>query len=504
MFDDLFNVEMGAGASQSMDAENAEQLLKTLNVGHGYLGAPGQLVGGGALGVESLDATLKSVTYDASNLVFWPAVPQDRAYSLVEQYVRMNSYGDGGSPYVPESGSPSMNDSDYNRHAQKVVFFSTRRGVSLASTLVRQNFGGDVEGRETQSGTLWLLEKLERELYKGMADFSAAGKFDGSVSAQPAKLTNLNLSGFEVQLRSGESDYTAQARAFDGHGGTDSVIMNMEGALLSESAIETEARVIIENFGRPGELHLAPADLSAFVKQFFPKERVTQLGVADGKAGYVVREFVTSAGSVGLKANVFLRPKMLKKAQSDRGTVPGVVAGIENAAGQSVVAGALNALDLAAADSKLKAGQMFVYEVTACNEQGESAASVATVKATIAADGQSVSFKILDPAAGNAPTHYAVYRTNESGAGAKEFIGYVARTGSKTAFIDLGLKVQGAGTGYLMDLRPELIVWKQLAPLLKINLAAISTAKEFLLWLSGCLMVFAPRKQGMFENIGRG
>jgi hypothetical protein len=503
MFDDLFSVDVGAGASQAMDANQAEELLKTLQVGHGYLGSPTSLVGGGALGVESIDSTLKSVTYDATNLVMWPSIAQDRAYSLVEQYVRTNAYGDGGSPYIPESGSPVMNDAEYNRHAQKVVFFSTRRGVSLASTLVRQNFGGDVEGRETQSGTLWLLEKLEREMYKGNADFSNAGKFDGAIGSIPGKMQNLNLMGCEQQIRMGDADYSGQARAFDGYGGDQSVIQSKDGDILNESDIETLANVLVENFGRPAELHIAPKQLSDFIKQFYPKERVNQLGVESGRAGYIVREMVTTAGGIQLRPNVFLKPKEGKKSVSDRAGVPNAPAGLENAATQNVLSGQANALDQAAVSSKLKSGEIYVYEVTACNEQGEGAGSVVSVSATISADGNSVSFKIVDPSSGNAPTHYAVYRTGSAGTGAKSFIGYVARSAAKTSFTDLGNKSGGSATAYMLDMRPEIMVWKQLSPLLKINLAAISTAKEFLLWLSGCLLIFAPRKSGIIENIGK-
>lgn len=503
MFNDLFNVEIGAGASQAMDLGQAEELMKTLQVGHGYLGAPTSLVGGGAFGVESIDNTLKSVTYDASNLVMWPAIAQDKAYSLVEQYVRTNAYGDGGSPYIPESGSPVMNDAEYNRHAQKVVFFSTRRGVSLASTLVRQNFGGDIEGRETQSGTLWMLEKLEREMYKGMADFSNAGKFDGSMAAIPLKIQNLNLSGAEMQIRSGDNDFSAQARAFDGYGGTQSVILTKDGDILNESDFEDLANTLAENFGRPAEMHLAPKNLSDFIKQFYPKERVNNLGVVDGKAGYIVREMVTTAGGISLKPNVFLKPKEAKKSQADRVGCPGVVGGLENAAVASVVSGSGNLLDQAAAGSKLLAGDVYVYEVTAVNEQGEAAASLVSEPVTIAADGNNVSFFIVAPVSGFAPTHYAVYRTSATGAGVKQFIGYVAYSAAKTKFTDLGNKVGGAAAAYMLDMRPEIMIWKQLSPLLKINLAPVTTAKEFLLWLAGCLIIFAPRKSGIIENIGK-
>lgn len=502
MFDDLFSVEIGAGASQAMDANQAEELLKTLQVGHGYLGAPTQLVGGGALGVESIDGTLKSVTYDATNLVFWPSISQDRAYSLVEQYVRTNAYGDGGSPYIPESGSPVMNDAEYNRHAQKVMFLSTRRGVSLAATLVRQNFGNDIESLETQNGTLWMLEKLERELYKGNSDYSNAGSFDGAMSAIPMKMQNLNLNGAEQQIRAGDSDFAAQARAFDGYGGQQTVIFSKAGDILNESDIEFEANVLVENFGRPSELHLAPKQLSDFIKQFYPKERVNQLGVESGRAGYIVREMVTTAGGIQLRPNVFLKPKQGLKQNPDRQGVPGAPAALTNAATASVVFGSGNLIDQAAAGSELKAGDIYTYSVSSCNEQGESAANIASVAVTIATDGNKVSFKIGDPSSGNQPTHYAVYRTNNLGTGAPLFIGYVARSGATTLFTDLGKRVQGAASVYMYDMRPEVMIWRQLSPLLKINLAAISTAKEFLLWLAGTLILFAPRKSGIIENVG--
>lgn len=490
MFEDLFNVGLNTGASQSMDAQQAEELVKTLQIGHANgLAAPGSLVGGAALVAESLDSTLKSVTYDATNLVFWPSVAQDRAYSLTEQYVRTNSYGDGGSPYIPESGSPAMNDSEFNRHAQKVVFMSTRRGVSLASTLVRQALGADPETREAQAGTLWILEKLERELYKGLADFSNAGEHDGAMSAIPLKLQNLNLAGAEIQIVQGDSDFSAQSRAFDGYGGDRSVIVDKAGDILNESDFEELANIISENFGRPSECHMDPKTMSDFIRQFYPKERVNQLGVADGKAGYIVREMMTTAGGVQLKPNVFLKPKQKAKSQSDRAGVP-------------VAALTLSAAAAVGIDSSLKSGESYAYAVALCNEQGESVAQDIAAPVAVAADGDGVDVSITD--ASSTASHYAVYRTAAAGSGAKQFVGYVKRAASgSTTFRDKGRRVQGAAQAYMLDMRPEIMVWRQLAPLMKINLAPITTAKEFLLWLAGTLIIFAPRKSGFFKNIGR-
>lgn len=490
MITNLFNVQQGSMASAAVDAAQAEELAKTMTVGHAYLGAPGSLTGGSAMQMESIDSVLHSVTYDSSHLQLWPAIPQDRAYSLVEQYVRTNSYGDGGSPYIPEAGSPAMNDSEYNRHAQKVVFFATRRGVSLPSTLVRMNFGGDIESKEAEAGTLWMLEKLERELYKGLADFSNNGAFDGAMSAVAPKLSNLNLAGIEQQIRAGDSDYTAQSLAFDGYGGQQSVITSKDGDLIDETVIEDLANVLVENFGHPNELHAAPKQISDFVKQFFPKERVNQLGLQDARAGYVVRTMATTAGDISLKANVFLKPKESARSNNARAGVPAAPAS----------AAAALASD---GDSKLKAGEQYIYQVTAANEQGEGASYVESSAVTIANDGENVKVTIAQPVSGAAPTHYAVYRTSKNGSGARKFIGYVARSGASTVFTDRGAKMEGAATAYMLDLRPEIVVWKQLAPLMRLNLAQISMAKEFILWLAGCVICAAPRKMGIIENIGR-
>jgi hypothetical protein len=490
LFNNWNNVQYGAVSSAALEAGQAEELAKTMTAGHGYLGAPGSMVGGSALQIESIDSTLKSVTYDASSLVMWPSVPQDRAYSLVEQFVRTNSYGDGGSPFVPEAGSPQNQDADYQRHSARVVFMATRRGVSLPTTLVRMNFGFDPESKESESGTLWMLQKLEVELYRGNAEFSNDGRFDGAVSAIPVKMQNINLAGLELQIVQGDQDYTAQAKVFEGFGANQSVIFDREGALIDETVIEDLANVLVEQFSHPSEMHAPNKAMSDFIKQFFPKERVNTLGISDARAGYVVKTMATTAGDIALKTNTHLRPKQTPKQENDRTGVPGAPASVTATLG-------------AADGSKLKSGDKYIYEVAACNEQGEGASTAASAQVTVDADEKVISLAIAAPTAGATPSHYAVYRTNKKGAGARQFIGYVAARGATTSFKDRGERTEGAQTAYMLDMRAENLVWKQLAPLMKINLAQVSLAKEFILFLAGTLMVFAPRRLGLIKNIGR-
>ena len=93
----------GHGAGTLNDVE---QLNKALEAGAGYAGAPTALTGGGALQVESLDASLKSVTYARKDIKLWSMIAKDQAYNTIEEYNRTNAYGDQGNGFIAEGDLP--------------------------------------------------------------------------------------------------------------------------------------------------------------------------------------------------------------------------------------------------------------------------------------------------------------------------------------------------------------------------------------------------------------
>ena len=467
--------------------EEVDALNKALTAGYGYSGAPTSFARGTPLMVESLEASLKSTTWQMKNLVLWPAIPVDKAYNTVEQYTRITSYGGNGMPYFNEGGSPREEDSNYNRETQRIVYFGTRRRVTHAMMLVRVAFG-DAVAREINNGNMWLLQNIERELYNGNAHFSNAGAFDGNPGAIPAD--TLALNGLDQQIRQGDADAKVQAVAFDGFGGALSVVRDLRDALLSEDEMEEGAVSILNNFGVPVELHLDPLSLSQFSRQFFPKERIPNMGVADGRAGFVLREFVSSAGAFALKPNVFMRPKDLAKARPDNDSAPAAPAAPATANGGADVG------------SGFVVGETYTYKASALNEQGESAGSAASGTETIATADEQINVTITNVAGAK---QYAVYRTDNGGAANTEkFIGMVKQAaGATTVFNDANAKLPGRAQAYLLYLDPEAMVFKQLAPLSKINLATVAASFEWLQVLYGTLIVFTPRKHFLYENIGR-
>ena len=107
MFNEAVNQIMHGIEQGVATPEEIENLQKAITAGYGYAGKPTDLTYGGVIQTESLESTLKSVTYDMKNLKFWPAISIDKAYNLFEQYNRLTSYGSDASPYIGEGGAPT-------------------------------------------------------------------------------------------------------------------------------------------------------------------------------------------------------------------------------------------------------------------------------------------------------------------------------------------------------------------------------------------------------------
>lgn len=474
-------LEQGIVSPEEIDALN-----KAITAGYGGAGKPTDLTYGGVLQAESLESTLKSITFDMKNLKMWPAISVDKAYNLFEQYNRLIGYGSDSSPYIGEGGAPQEEDSTYIRDGQRIVFFGTRRKVSHQMTLVRTTVG-DIVAQQAKEGTMHLLKNVEREMYWGHAHFSngATGKQDGAISDLPAN--SIAMNGLLQQLLKGDDDAQQKSKDFEGYGEVRSISQDLDGAVLTQDDIEDLTVIALENFGGPSELHIEPLALSSFVKQFYPQFRSAP-GLSGQTVGYDVNKMVTSAGSIDFKPNLFLRP---------RGSVrPVGIAGApvvgSAAAAQTVGAGIAGQKNLDAASVG------YQYKVTFVNDHGESASIQASGVAAVTV-GQSVSLGLTNIPA--TTKHIKVYRSAADGAvGSEKFIGNYK---VQASVVDSGAKNEGLGEAFLLDMSSEVMRFKQLAPLSKINFAIVSTALEFAIVLYGALFVYAPRFNCLFQNVGK-
>ena len=474
-----------SGLDQGLvSAADVENLNKAISAGYGGAGKPTDLTYGGVLQAESLEATLKSVTFDMKNLKMWPAISVDKAYNLFEQYNRLISYGSDSAPYIGEGGAPIEEDSTYVRDGQKIVFFGTRRKVSHQITLVRTTVG-DIVAQQAKEGTMHLLKNVEREMYWGHAHF--INRLSGAQNGSPADLpqNSIAMSGVLQQLQKGDTDVLMQSGDFQGYGDAASIQQDLQGNVIAQDDIERLAVIALENFGAPSELHIEPAALSAFVKQFYPQFRSAP-GLASQTVGYDVSKMTTTAGTIDFKPNLFLRPRGLTRAMAVSSLAPQV--------GSFAIASAVSG-----SGSNFAPG-VYQIKVTLVNDAGESS-PVQGAAATVATQGQNIVLTASGIPSG--VKCMKVYLSAAGGAvGTEKFVGNFANVGN-TTYTLAGAQQPGLGEAFLLDMSAECMKFKQLAPLSKINFAIVTTALEFAIVMYGALFVYTPRFNCVFLNAGK-
>jgi hypothetical protein len=464
--------------------DQMEDLYKSILAGYGYAGKPTDLTYGGVIQVESLETTLKSVTFKMENIKFYPTLSTDKAYNLVEQYNRLLAYGSESSPYMAEGGAPQEEDSVYVRDHQRIAFFGTRRKVSHQMTIVRTSIG-DVVAQQAKEGTMNILSKVERELYWGHAHFM--NQLTGNMNAALGDIPNTSvaLNGLYYQLLKGDTDIMVRSGDFEGYGEFASIGIDLHGSVMTQDDIERLCVIAAENFGMPRALHAEPQVLSAFTKAFYDHFRMAPGGMGQ-TVGYDITKMTTTVGQVDFISNVFLRPKTTARPQAVNTSAPAVGAATATLA------------DTGAGNSGFLAGT-YQAKVTFVNDFGESAPLQGVAVAGLVAD-NNISVTIANMPACN---YFNVYLSAADGsAGTEKFVGRFRNNGNG-AYILSNAKLPGMGEAFLLDTKPEVMRIKQLLPLSKINLAVVATAIEFMIVMYMTFVCYTPRFNGFFKNAGK-
>jgi len=488
MLADFSKLQDGFG---SATPEELDELNKALQAGSGYTGAPSALAGGGALQVESLEATLKSVTYGNKHFVTWARTPKDPAHNTVEEYNRVISYGEqqNGLFFDADAGTtPTAQDSNYVRQIQIVRYMGTTRVISHPLTLIRPAHG-PIVAREIRNAVTEILGNWERQIWEANGIFqSATGTYVGA--AGDISTGSLKFNGYDQQIRFGDTDANSRYTGFAGYGLSNlSSIVNAGDNPISEDILEESCRIAASNFGNLTNLFMTYKTNADFSKQFFPKERIMNMGVAQGRAGFVLNEFISSAGPIELAPTRFIDPKFEP-----------LTGALTNSPATPVVGGTASEID---ANSVLVSSAVgYSYRVSALNGQGESIACAATAAQVIAA-GNRIAITINAGTVG--AQYYAAYRAPVATLLNHRFIGFIADStgnGGGATFRDAGYRLAGRQQAYLMSYDAENISWRQLAPLMKMDLAITGTAYRFMCMMYGTPVVFAPKKHCLIDNIG--
>jgi len=459
----------GPGIGSQADIE---ALQKALSIG--YSDAQGTRSGFDALRVESLDSTLKLLTWQAEAARLWRNAPMDRAYSTVEEYNLQSSYGsDRTSGFVASGEKPPEQDAQYSRDHELVKYIGTTRAVHHPATLVR-TLPANTIAEEVENGTNWMIGQINRGLYYADADHIPEA-----------------WNGLIKQIVDG-----------DGH------VIDMRGDGFTENTIENAVQLISDHYGQGTRLYSNPKVFSELTKITQVQRRYAAPVSGSTMLGAPVSGMHTQAGDVMFESDIFV---------TDGGVPPGSASANASNKPDTVALTAQTAAQLTAASQPASFfktdsdGDNLIYRVTAINKFGESAHTQSGAAVDVVANG-GVKIDITpDDGATNDATAFKIYRANSSN-GPFKYLTTVKRVAgstngalNKTTHYDYGQDIPGTFHALLLDMNPrQSWVFRQLSPMIKMDLAITAPIYSWMQLMYGTPIVFNPKRNIVFKNVAAG
>lgn len=470
--------------------EKVTTLLKALEAGYAF-GPAGTSVQGAALQRQDLSGIMNNVTYQSQMLVLQKVIPTRVAKSMTVEYRRQLSYGGLQGVATVEVSAGKSITGDYESLLAAMAFYTVSSIVSFAATQVQAFDNVQNEEREAHNAAMVIAGAIELDLFRGHADFSNGGVFDGAPSAMPLGTVMPGMIGLDPQIRQANLSYQARSLDMFEYGAGGSTLLNV-GGTLAQSNIEDGLSHSVMNFGEARTLYLDPLTHAAYNKIIFNKEHsYVNMGQQPPSAtGAALTQQWTANGQCSLITSRFLSgktapPPVMTPNTPSAPTVSGAAA--------SSTTGYLN-------------NQVITYFVTSVNEQGEGTAS-SNVTVTLSGNGQQVNLSIT-AAAGTAAYWFNVYASTPGSATVSstaqcKFIGRVKASATPTTlvttFADLGNFVPGSVTGFLLDKRN--MERPQLSSFAKLNGATVDTAVRSLFVQAETVIAITPAFNILLSNL---
>ena len=450
-----------SGFGQSSPGELAD-LQKALSAGHD-VNNPGTSPGVGfPLRVESLEATMKNLTFEMDEIKMFKTIPKIPATNTVEEFNRLLSYGQGGTRrfnlgFMTEGDLPEEEDSTYERATMLIKYLGVTGRVTHVANTIRAS-SGNVIALETMNKTMELLKNLENALFFG--------------------------------------DSTLIPEQFDGlfkliaDGAPDNVI-DLRGAPLTEERLNDMLLRIRDNFGMATDAYFSTGAFADLGKQVLDRQRFPA-APAPGVLGATITAFQGQHGRINLHDHVFIQegpdaPATGLGKTDRRPLTPTILVAPASPANP--------ASQFLAADAGT-----YIYQVVAGNRFGLST-PVTTASVAVSA-GDAVTFTVQDN--GQNPTFYEIYRSTLGGAASTaRLMTRVARTGATQVITDLNADIPGTSQGFVLMQNQRSFSWSQLLPMTRIPLAAVDTSIRWAQVLYGGVKMYTPAKNIVVKNIGR-
>lgn len=488
---DYADMARGASASGNFSQQDVEMLLKAMEAGDltGRSVADSTTASGAPLKVESLENTLKILTNTKKHTPLFFRIGKKPATNTVEEFNQLVSYGglEGGS--LMEGELPENSDSIYVRKAAIVKYYGVVGGVTHPMQLVQTGSGvANMLAQETKNKVELLTKILE-----------------GKLPFADSRKISTDFNGFFAQheIGTGYASYDAYQDS--------EVVVDLRGSVLTDTAVEQASLGVVNNYGIADMLVSCPRVFSRFVTRYHNKKVILPVSeqVKDGVFGQRMSTIVTQNGDVEIMQSNFFRNGTMKTLSSTATSAKAPSAPVAD--GVSPAASATDALNRFANFT----GDYY-YAVSAKNRFGESALTGLGSSLVTVASGKSVDLKFTAGTGSYNPECYCIYRTKKDPTGTAAQSEFYKLFEVSVAELTAGY--DGAAAGSVRDRNrflpdcdeaflvewdsDQVLAWKQLAPMMKMDLAIIAPVMRFMVLCYGTPILYAPKKFVRFINIG--
>jgi hypothetical protein len=437
------------------------ELRKALTAGSD-VNDPGVAPGVGfPLRTESLEAQLKNLTFEMSEIKLFRSIAKVPASNTVEEFNRLVSYSRSGSRrfnmgWMSEGALPEEEDSTYERVTVLTKYLGVVGRVTHVANTIRAAHG-NVIALETMNKTMDLLKNLENAL------------FFGNSSLIPEQ-----VDGLEKLITDAAPDN----------------VVDLRGAALTEGAMNDMLLQIRQNYGMGTDAYFSAGAFSDLAKQVYERQRFA-LAPAPGTLGTTVTAFQGQHGRINLHDHVFFEDEQSSLA-----------AGLGDSSKAPLTPTITVAPAAAGTGSQFIAADIgvYIYQVVGGNKYGLST-PVDTAGVTVAV-GENVTFTVGD--GGQGTTFYEIYRSDVGGAvGTAKLMTRVSRTGATQVITDTNADIPGTTKGFVLQQNQRSMAWAQLLPMTRVPLATIDTSIRWAQVVYGAIKLYTPARNIVVKNIGR-
>lgn len=469
--------------------EGAAELLKAMQAGS----ITGRDTADQALTVEplkaeSLEKTLKLLEFRTKDIRLLNAMPKMVAYNTVEEFLQLESYGADRGGFYNEGELSDVEDSTYVRRAELIKYIQVTGEITMQAQMVRTNFV-DVYRKEVENKTMWIMRRANSSMTSGNADVIPQ-EFNGLYKQH----ANVGTGGNDFLYASLEAYFT---------GG---FVVDLRGKSLKQTDIENGAVTVDAGFGTPSDIFGPPTVISALMQDFFTSQRIVMPASGfTGTIGTVPRKIDTSIAEILLNSDKFMKQKPARLLTANATSPKAPAAPVTG--GAPVVTPDTLAKWVAG-----DAGTAY-YAVSSINRYGESALTLMNAAATAIVVGSSVDLTFTAGAGANPVTGYVIYRTKLTLAATSAGLQFYPIFSVSTADLatgydgaaalsirDRGRFLPGMEQAFLTQMDDEVLSFKQLAPISKLDLAVISMSRRFIAFNFCTPNLYAPKKFVRYIN----